>query len=156
MDTTFQGVEAPFLTARWINLCMANYEVDSNVLRELVPTGTEIDLWAGKCFVSVVGFQFLDTRVRGIAIPFRPPSTASRFSPTLSQQKLLLLNTIGAILRRETDPLSSTKSSILVGRCGRVLLRNWTAMSKAFTVSGLLLSWSVHRAHVLSQKAPRS
>ena len=69
MDLTFQGLEPPFLTARWIHLCMANYELDPYVLRELVPNGTELDLWDGKCFVSVVGFQFLDTRVCGIAIP---------------------------------------------------------------------------------------
>jgi uncharacterized protein len=70
MDSAFQSLEAPFLTARWIHLCMANYEVDPTVLRELVPTGTELDVWDSKCFVSVVGFLFQDTRVRGIAIPF--------------------------------------------------------------------------------------
>jgi uncharacterized protein YqjF (DUF2071 family) len=60
----------PFLTARWTRLAMLNYEVDPGILRELVPTGTELDLWHGRCFVSVVGFQFLDTRVLGLAIPF--------------------------------------------------------------------------------------
>jgi uncharacterized protein YqjF (DUF2071 family) len=59
-----------FLTARWMDLAMANYEVDSAVLRPWVPAGTEIDLWNDRCFVSVVGFQFLDTRLLGIPIPF--------------------------------------------------------------------------------------
>jgi uncharacterized protein len=59
-----------FLTARWIDLAMANYEVDTIVLQPFVPAGTEIDLWNGRCFVSVVGFQFLDTRVLGIPFPF--------------------------------------------------------------------------------------
>jgi uncharacterized protein YqjF (DUF2071 family) len=60
----------PFLTARWVHLAIANFQIDPAVLHELVPTGTEIDLWRGNCFVSMVGFQFLDTRVRGMAIPF--------------------------------------------------------------------------------------
>ncbi len=57
-----------FLTARWVHLAMANFEVDPDVLRPLVPRGTELDFWDGKCFVSVVGFQFLDTRVLGIPV----------------------------------------------------------------------------------------
>ncbi len=48
---------------------MLNYEVESAVLAPLVPRGTELDAWNGRTFVSVVGFRFLDTRVRGLAIP---------------------------------------------------------------------------------------
>ena len=59
-----------FLTARWLRLAMINYEVDAEVLRARVPRGTEIDTWDGRSFVSVVGFQFLNTRVHGIAVPF--------------------------------------------------------------------------------------
>ena len=49
---------------------MANYEVDPSLLANRVPSGTEFDLWKGKCFVSLVGFMFLDTRVLGVPIPF--------------------------------------------------------------------------------------
>ena len=59
----------PFLTARWRYLAMLNYEVPPEALLPLVPAGTELDSWQGKTFASVVGFLFLDTRVRGIAIP---------------------------------------------------------------------------------------
>ena len=59
----------PFLTATWRHLLMINYEVDPALLRPYVPRGTELDLWNGRTFVSVVGFQFLHTRVRGLAIP---------------------------------------------------------------------------------------
>jgi uncharacterized protein len=59
----------PFLTARWRYLAMLNYEVAPEVLAPLVPAGTELDSWQGKTFASMVGFLFLDTRVRGIAIP---------------------------------------------------------------------------------------
>jgi len=59
----------PFLTARWRYLAMLNYEVPPEILAPLVPAGTELDSWRGRTFASVVGFLFLDTRVRGIAIP---------------------------------------------------------------------------------------
>ncbi len=59
-----------FLTAYWKDLIMANYEVDPSLLASRVPRGTEIDLHEGKCFVSLVGFMFLDTRVMGFLIPF--------------------------------------------------------------------------------------
>ncbi len=49
---------------------MANYEVDPAILQPLVPLGTELDFSSGRCFVSVVGFQFRDTRIMGVAVPF--------------------------------------------------------------------------------------
>ncbi len=61
---------APFLTAEWRHLAMLNYEIDPVILRPFVPSGTELDSWNGKTYVSIVGFLFLKTRVRGLAIPF--------------------------------------------------------------------------------------
>ena len=62
--------ERRFLTAQWRNLVMLNYEVDPRILAERVPAGCEVDFWRGRTFVSVVGFQFLHTRVLGIPVPF--------------------------------------------------------------------------------------
>jgi uncharacterized protein YqjF (DUF2071 family) len=59
-----------FLTARWRDLIMANYEVDLSLLASRVPAGTELDLNEGRCFVSLVGFMFLDTRVLGVPVPW--------------------------------------------------------------------------------------
>jgi uncharacterized protein YqjF (DUF2071 family) len=59
-----------FLTAEWRNLVMLNYEIDPAILARRVPAGCELDSWAGRTFVSVVGFQFLHTRVLGVPIPF--------------------------------------------------------------------------------------
>lgn len=59
-----------FLTAEWRDLIMANYEVDPALLAPRVPAGTELDLHDGRCFVSLVGFMFLDTRVLRVPIPF--------------------------------------------------------------------------------------
>lgn len=58
-----------FLTAQWRYLVMLNYEVSPAILAPFVPAGTVLDLWQGRALVSLVGFQFLDTRVLGWAIP---------------------------------------------------------------------------------------
>lgn len=59
-----------FLTAEWRDLIMANYEVDPSLLAGRLPKGTELDFHEGRCFVSLVGFIFLNTRVFGFPVPF--------------------------------------------------------------------------------------
>ena len=59
-----------FLTAEWLNLVMLNYAVDPALLLPRVPAGTELDFFAGKTWLSLIGFQFNRTRVLGFAIPF--------------------------------------------------------------------------------------
>lgn len=59
-----------FLTAKWHDLIMANYEVAPELLEKRLPKGVSLDFYDGKCFVSLVGFMFLDTRVLGIPVPF--------------------------------------------------------------------------------------
>ncbi|WP_459209702.1 YqjF family protein [Aquimarina rhabdastrellae] len=59
-----------FLKAEWRKLAIANYLIDKNILTEFVPPGTEIDLWNGTCFVSLVGFMFKNTKLLGIKIPY--------------------------------------------------------------------------------------
>jgi len=49
---------------------MLNYEIAPELLAPFVPAGTELDLWHGQAYVSVVGFLFLQTRVLGFPIPF--------------------------------------------------------------------------------------
>jgi uncharacterized protein YqjF (DUF2071 family) len=49
---------------------MANYVIDPNILLPYLPSKTELDMFEGKCFVSLIGFMFLDTRLKGIPIPF--------------------------------------------------------------------------------------
>jgi len=58
-----------FLTAQWRKLVMANYIVDRTVLMPYVPAHTRLDLFEGKCFVSLVGFMFEDTRLLGFKVP---------------------------------------------------------------------------------------
>src|SRR6185295_11863192 len=59
-----------FLRADWRHLAMLNYEVDPAVLRARVPAGTALESFGGKTYVSVVGFMFTKTVVKGIAVPF--------------------------------------------------------------------------------------
>ena len=59
-----------FLTAQWRSLLMINYAVDPSLLQQFIPRGTELDLWEDTALVSMVGFLFLDTRVRKIGFPF--------------------------------------------------------------------------------------
>lgn len=59
-----------FLRAEWRKLIVANYVVDPAILQPFLPAHTELDLWEGKCYVSLVGFLFKNTRVKGIRIPF--------------------------------------------------------------------------------------
>jgi uncharacterized protein YqjF (DUF2071 family) len=60
----------PFLTATWSNLLMSNWEVDPAALASRLPRGTELDLYNGRCFVSIVAFQFRHTRVLGLPVPW--------------------------------------------------------------------------------------
>lgn len=59
-----------FLKAEWRKLAIANYDVDPALLAPFVPAKTELDLWNGVCYASLVGFMFLNTRVMGIPVPF--------------------------------------------------------------------------------------
>lgn len=58
-----------FLTAEWRHLLILNYRVDPALLAPLVPAGTTLDTFGGETLISLVGFRFLDTRVRGLPIP---------------------------------------------------------------------------------------
>jgi uncharacterized protein YqjF (DUF2071 family) len=59
----------PFLTASWRDLIIASYSVPPDLLADRLLPGLSLDTWEGQPCVSLVGFQFLDTRVRGIRIP---------------------------------------------------------------------------------------
>ncbi len=59
-----------FLTANWNDLVMANYVTDPKVLEPFLPARTELDIFNGKLYVSLVGFMFTNTRLSGWKIPF--------------------------------------------------------------------------------------
>ncbi len=63
MGTTFLG-------AAWRKLIMANYPVREELLLPYLPAGTELDLYQGRCYVSLIGFLFADVRLKGWRVPF--------------------------------------------------------------------------------------
>lgn len=59
-----------FLTATWQHLINVTYAVDEALLKPHLPPGLTLDKRHGRAFVSLVAFDFLDTRVKGLPIPF--------------------------------------------------------------------------------------
>ncbi len=64
------GIQNLFLRARWENLCLITYSVTPSVLEPLMPKGLRADTINENVFISLVAFDFLDTRVKGMKIPF--------------------------------------------------------------------------------------
>lgn len=63
--------ERTFLSCAWRNLVSLSWEIDAAAVAALVPVGLELDFLDGRTFVSLVGFQFLDTRALGVPLPFQ-------------------------------------------------------------------------------------
>jgi uncharacterized protein len=63
------GNMSVFLTAEWRKLIMVQYEVAPKKLAPYLPKGLELDLYQGRCFVSLVAFLFDRVRVKGFAVP---------------------------------------------------------------------------------------
>lgn len=63
-------MSATFLDAAWRKLILANFAVDPSLLTPHLPYGTTLDLYKNTCYLSLVGFMFQDTRVKGWKIPF--------------------------------------------------------------------------------------
>jgi hypothetical protein len=60
----------PFLTAKWKNLINITYSIDPGLLISDLPKGLNLDLLNGKAHVSLVAFEFVDTKVKDFKIPF--------------------------------------------------------------------------------------
>lgn len=54
---------------RWVNLFLASYTVPREMLLSRLPAGLELDTRDGQAFVSLVAFDFLDTRILGVSWP---------------------------------------------------------------------------------------
>ena len=64
-----RGERKVFLSAGWRHLLLLNYATDPGVLEPLLPPGCELDRFEGDPYVSLVAFQFQDTRVLGVRWP---------------------------------------------------------------------------------------
>jgi hypothetical protein len=63
-------MSSPFLAAEWRKLILFNYAVEAKYLLPYVPAGTELDTYNDICYVSLVGFMFVKTKLKGIPVPF--------------------------------------------------------------------------------------
>jgi uncharacterized protein YqjF (DUF2071 family) len=59
----------PFLTCEWRNLFLATYAVPPSLLKPRLPPGLELDTRGDDAFVSLVAFDFVNTRVLGVSWP---------------------------------------------------------------------------------------
>jgi len=59
-----------FLSAEWNNLIMANYACPKEILLPFLPHKTELDFYKNETYVSLVGFMFLNTNIKGFSIPY--------------------------------------------------------------------------------------
>ena len=59
-----------FLTANWEYLLLVNYTVPQSILTPFLPKDCDLTLWNNQAFISIVGFQFNNTRVFKVKWPY--------------------------------------------------------------------------------------
>ena len=57
------------LTMSWRQLAFLNWRVAPALLQPYVPAGTELDLFEGSAYVSLVGLLYADVRILGVPVP---------------------------------------------------------------------------------------
>ena len=57
------------LSANWTDLLVLNFETDKKFLEHYLPAGLELNDWNGQYFMSLVGFEFSNTKLFGIPSP---------------------------------------------------------------------------------------
>jgi hypothetical protein len=69
MSTSLTTASRAFLTAQWQHLVLLNYAVAPERLAPYLPHGLTLDLLHGEAHMSLVAFDFCDTRVLGVPWP---------------------------------------------------------------------------------------
>ncbi len=116
----------PFLTAHWKNLLVINFEVDPATLHSHLPAGTELDLFDGKCFVSLVAFDFCKTRLFG----FLPIPTAVNFEEI--NLRFYTRKTVVGEIRRAVTFIKEIVPSPLISWTARALYNEPYITCKTF------------------------
>ena len=91
-----------FLTANWHHVCLVTYACPQHLLLPHCPPGTALELHDGNAHVSLVAFDFLQTRVFRIGWPgFRNfPEINLRFYVTHDQASITVTH---RLFRADTD-----------------------------------------------------
>lgn len=58
-----------FLSAEWVNLIHVSYKVNPNLLLQNVPPNLELDTIGGEAVITLVAFDFKNTKVKGVPVP---------------------------------------------------------------------------------------
>ncbi len=61
---------ASLISGSWQKIVLVNYTVSPGVLLDLLPPGTQVSFFEGKCYVTLAGFVFSDISVLGVRVPF--------------------------------------------------------------------------------------
>jgi len=59
----------PFLRARWLDLLLVTWRAPDELVLPRLPAGLTLDRWDGSALVSLVAFDFRNTRVVGVPWP---------------------------------------------------------------------------------------
>src|SRR5688572_14753119 len=69
IEELFNTRGKPVGSCEWRDLIFMNYPVPAAVLKPYLPAGTELDLWEGQPWLSLVALTFKSTRVLHIPLP---------------------------------------------------------------------------------------
>ena len=120
-----------FLQADWKHLVLANYAVSDDLLIPYLPKSCELDRYLDSAYISLVAFQFLNTRVCGVRWPFHTNFSEINLRFYIRDQNhrgvcfirefvpSAIVSTIARVLYNE--PYSSAKMGDTVHRKGPIL-----------------------------------
>ncbi|MFN7115966.1 MAG: YqjF family protein [Saprospiraceae bacterium] len=121
-----------FLKTEWRNLIIINYTVDPAVLHPYLPSGTELDIWNNQCYVSLLAFRFMNTRVLGIKMPLHINFTQINFRFYVKHQASNGEWRQGAVFLREIVSLP------VIAAAGKILF------NQPYHIMPTKYSWGVH------------
>ncbi len=108
-------ISLPFLTARWRNLIVLNFEVEPTLLEALLPVGLELDLFEGKALVSVIAFHFDANKLFG-KIPTIPVTQFEELNLRFYVRRL-----VGDEVRRGVVFVKEVVPSFIIATTARLL-----------------------------------
>ncbi len=148
-------MQSIFLTAEWRKLILVNYVIDKSILNNYLPPHTQLDLWNGNCYVSIVGFLFKNTKIKGIKFPFHVnfEEVNLRFYVTYNNNNVLKR---GAVFISEIvpKPAISIIANALYNEKYQTLFtkHNWQETESEFNIMYGFKKNKWHTINVVSEK----
>lgn len=130
-----------FLTAEWKNLIVINYQVNPVILQHYIPRGTEIDLFNGHAFISLVAFCFNKNKLWGII-----PSFPYNFEEI--NLRFYVKRTVDGITRRGVVFIKEVVPSKLIASTARILYNEpYTSLKTRYTATTTSFAYSWEQLH---------